>query len=514
MYGEFVWWQGVVEDRVDPLKLGRCRVRVLGYHTDNKEDGVGIPTADLPWAYPSQPITSAAMNGIGTTPLGPVEGTWVFGFFRDGKNAQEPVIMGTFGGIPEEGVNPTLGFNDPNGEFPRETELFLPDTNRLATGHGVIPVGTENGEDSPSLKYKRKSRHTKVPTALAGDMSTTIDNVKEGDADKAIYNSTLWNEPNPRYGGNSHIQTSVSDTDYLSEEPPLENWTGSVTISSMYPYNHVRMSESGHVEEWDDTENAERLHRYHRTGTFEEIQPDGTRVVKVIGSDYEIVIGNKDVLISGVCNVTIEGDCRMLYKSDLVQEVEGDYHLHVHGDKRTKIHGNEVTEVLADRKVVIGKLGAGNDDLFVNLQQTININEDRTINIGGTLSETISGAVQKSYLSTLAIVVGENTTLLGVGAIDIIGLGNVGISSDVNMDITSTANMTQTIGAEYRKKVTGSAFEQYLGAFHERWDGDKYLHTGADTYLDRHDTGVNFSVTNLCDPTRTSGQSCAIVLGV
>jgi len=29
IYGNFVWWQGVVEDRVDPLMLGRCRVRIL-----------------------------------------------------------------------------------------------------------------------------------------------------------------------------------------------------------------------------------------------------------------------------------------------------------------------------------------------------------------------------------------------------------------------------------------------------------------------------------------------------
>ena len=32
----FWWWLGVVEDRLDPLKLGRCRVRILGYHIDNK----------------------------------------------------------------------------------------------------------------------------------------------------------------------------------------------------------------------------------------------------------------------------------------------------------------------------------------------------------------------------------------------------------------------------------------------------------------------------------------------
>jgi hypothetical protein len=498
MYGEFIWWQGVVEDRKDPLKLGRVRVRVLGYHTDNKEEGLGIPTADLPWATPSQPITSAAMNGIGTTPLGPVEGTWVFGFFRDGKNAQDPVMIGTFGGIPEKPANPTLGFNDPNAEFPRQSDLFLPDTNRLATGNSRIPVGIDAGENAPSLKYKRKSRHKGVPTALAGDMSeAAIDNKKEGGVDKAIYKKTLWNEPNPRYGGNSHIQTENNDTDYLS----------SVVISSLYPYNHVRMSERGHVEEWDDTESAERLHRYHRTGTFEEIQPDGTRVVKVVGSDYEIVIGNKDVLISGACNVTIEGDCRMMIgskknKSDLVQEVYGDYHLHVHGDKRTKIHGNEVTEVIGDRKVVVNL----NDDLFVNKQQVINITDDRTINIGGILSETITGAVQKTYLSTLATVTGDNNLLVSNKNIEIVCTDNIGISTAGNCDITVEGN--------FNKLISGIAKEQYEGAFHERWDGDKYLHTGADTYLDRHDAGTDFSVLPACDPTRTSSTSCSPVLEV
>ena len=152
-----IWWQGVVEDRADPLMLGRCRVRILGYHTDNKEEGVGIPTSHLPWATPSQPITSAAMNGIGTTPIGPVEGTWVFGFFRDGKNAQEPVIFGTFGGIPEQEANTDKGFNDPQGNFPRSAELHAPDTNRLATGVGVLPVVNAYGEEHQSLKYKRKS---------------------------------------------------------------------------------------------------------------------------------------------------------------------------------------------------------------------------------------------------------------------------------------------------------------------------------------------------------------------
>ena len=32
----FIWWVGVVEKISDPLKLGRCKVRCVGWHTDNK----------------------------------------------------------------------------------------------------------------------------------------------------------------------------------------------------------------------------------------------------------------------------------------------------------------------------------------------------------------------------------------------------------------------------------------------------------------------------------------------
>ena len=91
------WWTGVVEDRDDPEKLGRCRVRIFGYHTD---DITILPTKDLPWAIPIQPITSAAASGVGTTPIGIVTGSWVVGWFLDGDEAQHPVMMGTIAGKP------------------------------------------------------------------------------------------------------------------------------------------------------------------------------------------------------------------------------------------------------------------------------------------------------------------------------------------------------------------------------------------------------------------------------
>ena len=78
---------GVVEDRNDPQELGRVKVRVYSIHTENKDD---LPCEDLPWAMVVQPITSAAISGVGRSPTGIVEGTWVYGVFLDEGEYQNP----------------------------------------------------------------------------------------------------------------------------------------------------------------------------------------------------------------------------------------------------------------------------------------------------------------------------------------------------------------------------------------------------------------------------------------
>ena len=92
----FVWAIGVVEDRFDPEKLGRVRVRWLGYHTEEKEK---ILTKDLPWAQVMQSVGGTAMAGVGDAPVSLVEGTWVVGFFRDPESLQDPVVIGTMPGM-------------------------------------------------------------------------------------------------------------------------------------------------------------------------------------------------------------------------------------------------------------------------------------------------------------------------------------------------------------------------------------------------------------------------------
>lgn len=267
----FVWFQGVVEDRDDPMRLGRCKVRCLGFHSESKVD---IPTDSLPWAYPIQPLTSAAMSGIGTTPLGPVEGTWVVGFFRDGRTSQEPVIFGTIGGIPEEASNPANGFSDPNVNYPRVKQLAEPDTNRLARPDSTMLIPIVDG------------------------IYNTVVQKKLAELDKGVVISEggTWDEPPTPY-------------------------------DATYPYNHVRESESGHIEEWDDTDGAERMHRYHRSGTFEEVHPDGTKVTKIVGDEFKIVEGDSNTHIKGNCNLTVDGNLNIQVTGKITIHNDGTYEL-------------------------------------------------------------------------------------------------------------------------------------------------------------------------------------------
>ena len=256
----FIWWVGVVEDRNDPLQIGRCRVRILGYHTDNKQD---MPTDELPWAYPAMPINTPSR----TTPVGPVEGTWVMGFFRDGNSAQQPVMTNiiNYGYVNPD--NPRVGFNDPDPN---------------AAGRPKRP----DGEDWPNvgdINTHKLSRGEKGSTWI--DSNDPVDPVST-----AITNKN-WDEPSSKY-------------------------------NSKYPYNTVNESESGHVTEIDDTPGAERLVRRHRTGTFEEIYPDGSRVIKVVGDDHEIILKDKNLFVDGDLNLTVGGNLNIKVGKSLRFDVE------------------------------------------------------------------------------------------------------------------------------------------------------------------------------------------------
>lgn len=93
--GSYVWWIGEVENKDDPLHLGRVKVRVLGWYTGpTKEYKTALPNKNLPWALVLQPTNQSGTDGLGFSAGQLDPGAIVMGFFMDGEEAQLPVVMG------------------------------------------------------------------------------------------------------------------------------------------------------------------------------------------------------------------------------------------------------------------------------------------------------------------------------------------------------------------------------------------------------------------------------------
>jgi len=498
-------YTGCVENRQDPLKLGRCQVRVVGLHNYDKTQ---LKTEDLPWAYPMQPITSAGISGIGHSPLGPVEGTWVVIMFRD-DDEQQPIILGSIGGIPqkqgtidqdddqmilkEDGMLPggeAQTTTDSNGNTvtnsastpaAEETGLapaasYSPSQDAVSlikefeglrltsyqdsVGKWTIGYGTTMIKGSPvqpgmtitpaqAEEYLLAHIKTNVSPTIASNTKAPITQsmydslccftynlgsgtlarstlLKEVNATKYLDAASLFsdyikaggqvlpglvrrrgaertlflkdgvpsisgdltpvntptNDPvesttNPS-GLSNNAQAIVAgfkdpkgkyplylnepDTNKLARHedikktivykkelarvkgvpiPGATGWDQSpIPYNSTYPYNHVFMTESGHVMEFDDTLNSERIHLYHKSGTFSEIDANGTQVNRIIGDKYEILERNGYVLIKGAANVTIEGDSNVLIKNNMNLDVQGNVNMNVSGNMNTAVTGS------------------------------------------------------------------------------------------------------------------------------------------------------------------------------
>jgi hypothetical protein len=97
----FSWWIGQVAKKSSWEKgsqfsnkgdwAARCKVRIVGYHTF---DGNILPDEDLPWAQIMlDPSFGSAQGGIGGT-IHLTGGETCFGFFLDGDDGQQPVVIG------------------------------------------------------------------------------------------------------------------------------------------------------------------------------------------------------------------------------------------------------------------------------------------------------------------------------------------------------------------------------------------------------------------------------------
>ena len=351
------WFVGVVEDRNDPEQAGRVRVRCLGYHSADIQK---IPLESLPWASVMMPVTAGANSGIGFSPHFLIEGTWVVGFFRDPAK-QEPVIIGAIPGknttettnftiaasskvggysgssttsAPPAAATSAGGFIDPNSKYPTELYLDIADTNLLAQ---------EVFDTHPSRETK--------------------DTLDEG-----------W--------------TTATGT---ADQP------ASTQVNAKYPTNHVFETESGHYVEFDDTEGNERIHLYHKMGTFIEIDSSGNVVIKTVGNVTNITAGNMDTYVKGNYSVSVGGNIDVYAGGNLTELVDGNRETTIKGTETLAITGATANEYTGDvENTMKGKL---TEEVTMNVTQDYKINLTTTIGALGSIKASAAMVVGGSSIS-------------------------------------------------------------------------------------------------------------------
>ena len=413
----FVWAIGVVEDRFDPLMLGRCKVRYFHHHPESKAD---VPTEDLPWSFPATPLDS------GTNVVGPKEGDWVVAFFRDGILAQQPVMMAILPGIPEREANPEIGFYDPR-----------PDS--ILEGHQVPrdPEAPEQHDDGSGTFWDERSPKSRFPdkrylTESRASRLERAENISETIIEQKRSNVDIGQRDIPSA---NHTAGTGSDVD-----SPGDTYSEAETpYAAKYPYNHVYESEGGHFIEFDDTPGAERVHIYHRLGTFIEIHPDGTMVSKKVNDCHDIVLKNKYEHVEAAKRETVDWFYKLYVNKDeeagfnydltvgsggdinLTTE-DGKLNITLNGDWNILVKGVATIEVEEDLVATVHKNAhiKVDEDCFVNIDGNLDarVGGNAMIQVDGDLRETVGGDCISFVTGDKFQYVGGDYTLVVAGQIN------------------------------------------------------------------------------------------------
>jgi GH24 family phage-related lysozyme (muramidase) len=129
-----LFFVGVVEENEDPRLEGRVKVRAFGIHGTNEQ----IPTEDLPWA-------TLIIGSHDTNFVVPPLNSFVFGFFLDGRDAQQPMVLGLIPTIYNQVIDPaSTGWGTPLGNAidrasmsRRHEDIGQPTISKLARGENL-----------------------------------------------------------------------------------------------------------------------------------------------------------------------------------------------------------------------------------------------------------------------------------------------------------------------------------------------------------------------------------------
>jgi len=278
------------------------------------------------------------------------------------------------------------GFTDPNANYPTKEYAGISETNKLAQGDARGTIVQE--------KNNNRMRGAKLP----GDEA--------------------WDEPESAFRG-------------------------------AYPYNKVTQTESGHIIEVDDTPGSERLHIYHRSGTYIEIDANGSMVRRTRGSSYEIIDRNGKISIAGRADISVNGACNIFVGNDANIEVEGDTNLTCYNDITAQAGGKFNLSSVEEFNIASGNV---NIEAYYTMNQkagdSLNISSDKIFNAYGTTGLNIESKAGTNVKSGAGLNIESSSSM------------NLKSGSSLNAQASSSLN----IKASGAVNLDGSTFKYQSGA--------------------------------------------------
>jgi hypothetical protein len=212
---------------------------------------------------------------------------------------------------------------------------------------------------------------------------------------------------------------TINTNTYLDNRPEgIETWIEpeSQLKYSKHPHNKViAQTPSGSSFHMDSTPEYEHYRLQHRSGSYTEVQNDGTEVHKIVGDGYEIITKNKNVLIKGYCNITIEGNCTMHVRGDYVQRIDGNFFQEVRGDSTTYVAGDCSVNSQGDMDLSVG-----------GLLSEITLSSAEGVQIQGDLDTTGAISTKSTIHAELNITTSQKlTSMMGIGTMGGLSVGTI-----------------------------------------------------------------------------------------
>jgi hypothetical protein len=284
--------------------------------------------------------------------------------------------------------------------------------------------------------------------------------------------------------------------------------------ASIFPFNDVRESSSGHVWEIDDTPGGERILIKHRLGGGIELRADGSFSSSSPGARVTVTGGDDTVIVDGHCNLVYKGDATLTVSGDYNVNVGGNYNLDVAGSEKVNVRQASRTRIGTNRELVVAgdndRRIAGYNNSLVLKESISSVKGDNKILTSGELemcsddimlSAMNECIIRSSYMSTAA------TSLFMTGATGRIGgedlhfngkvfAGPLRELSRVNgTDVGGTNN--PSLDATFYGTLAGKASEAVTAEFAQKADRAHSAHfaQGAATaaYADFASTAGNLS---------------------